>query len=98
MQVASTATKANVSYLAATGLETLGNSSAYAILLLQRQCDAIVTIGQTRADTVLQYAPRHPKVRFVLVAGKGGGANITTVATADTRSAVAQAIEQAVNK
>ena len=98
MQDASNVTRVKVSYLAAAGPETIGNSSAYATSLLQRQCGVVVTVGQTRADTVLQYASQYPNVRFVLVDGKGSGDNVTTVAAADARSGVAQAIEQAVKK
>lgn len=98
MQDASDATKAKVSYLAAAGPETVGNSSAYATSLLQRQCGVVITIGQTRADTVLQYVTQYPTVRFVLVDGKGSGTNVTTVTAADARAGVAQAIEQAVKK
>ncbi|MFI9384799.1 hypothetical protein [Kutzneria sp. NPDC052558] len=98
MQDASSATKAKVSYLAATGPETVGNSSPYATSLLQRQCGVVVTVGQTRADTVLQYVGQYPNVRFVLVDGKGSGDNVTAVAAADARTGVAQAIEQAVKK
>ncbi|EWM17830.1 hypothetical protein [Kutzneria sp. 744] len=98
MQDASSTTKAKVSYLAAAGPETVGNSSAYATSLLQRQCGVIITVGQTRADTVLQYASQYPGVRFVLVDAQGTGANVTPIVPADARSGVAQAIEQAVKK
>ncbi|MFC0438388.1 BMP family ABC transporter substrate-binding protein [Kutzneria buriramensis] len=98
MQDASAATKAKVSYVAAAGPETVGNTAPYATSLLQRQCGVVVAVGQTRADAVLQYAPQYPNVRFVLVDAKGSGANVTTVAAADAHTGVAEAIEQAVKK
>jgi basic membrane lipoprotein Med (substrate-binding protein (PBP1-ABC) superfamily) len=98
MQDASNATKAKVSYLAAAGPETVGNTSAYVTSLLQRQCGVVVTVGQIRADSVLQHASQYPNVRFVLVDGKGSGPNVTTVPAADARTDVAQAIDHAVTK
>jgi basic membrane lipoprotein Med (substrate-binding protein (PBP1-ABC) superfamily) len=95
MQDASLATKAKVSYLAVAGPQTSGNAEPYANTLLQRRCSLVIGVGKSQVDAVAAAARSHPKSRFAVVGGDGGG-NVTSVptGTADAvRSAVATMIK-----
>lgn len=91
MQDASLATRAKVSYLAVAGPQTVGNAIPYANTLVQRQCNAIVGVGQTQVDAINEIAAANKSAKFIVVGGTSSAANVTAVAA--DRPAVAQLIK-----
>ncbi|MEU2744259.1 BMP family ABC transporter substrate-binding protein [Streptomyces sp. NPDC007095] len=98
MQDASLATHAKASYLAVAGPETEANAQAYANTLIQQRCDLVLAVGKAPASAVRKLAPSSPKSRFITV---GSGSSLHNVgfiaATSKTRTAVARAMEAAVD-
>ncbi|MEU7165997.1 BMP family ABC transporter substrate-binding protein [Streptomyces morookaense] len=99
MEDASSATHAKVASLPAFGPDTVANAVPYVNTLVQRRCDIVLTVGRTRGAAAEEVAARTPKARFVVVGeGKQAG-NVTVIQLSrGTRSAVAKAVEDAVNK
>lgn len=98
MQDASLRTHARVSYVPVTGEQSVGNTRPFLNSLLQRSCDVVLATGPAQVSAAQEAAPRHRKVGFVLVGGRGaGGANVTVVAAGDgLRDRVAHAVESGV--
>jgi hypothetical protein len=95
MQDASRTTQVRVSYLAASGPQTVANALPYGASLLQQHCGVIVAVGGVEVAAAAQQASAHSSVRFVLVGSGLTAANVSVVEAGPaerTRSAVAAAV------
>ncbi|MGW2803187.1 BMP family ABC transporter substrate-binding protein [Streptomyces sp. NPDC001269] len=98
MKDASLATHAKASYLAVAGPATEANAQAYANTLIQQRCDLVLAVGEAPVSAVRQLAPRSPKSQFVAVGAGFTAHNVRFIpAVAGTRTAVAKAMESAVD-
>lgn len=79
MQDASRATKVRVSFLSATGPETRANVEPFVNSLVQEHCSVVVAVGATQVQAVRAVAPHQKDVRFVVVGGGSGAANVSVV-------------------
>lgn len=95
MELASRATTARVSYLAATGPATAAGAEPFAGSLLVRGCKVIVASGAPQRAAALAEAGHFSAVRFV-VAGPASGSpsNVTVLAftTSGLQAGVASAV------
>ncbi|MEV4442894.1 BMP family ABC transporter substrate-binding protein [Streptomyces sp. NPDC049577] len=100
MQDASAATRAKVMSLPVFGPDTTANAVPYVNTLVQRRCDIVISVGRSETAAAQEVAARTPKARFVVVGdGKAAGANVTVIPqSAGTRSAVAEAVKDAVKE
>lgn len=101
MQDASKATRAKVSHLATAGSDTVADTTPYVATLLQRQCNVVVTVGETHSAVAIELASGHPDVRFVAIGGSTGSANVTRLpeqSAEQQRTAVGQLIRDLVPK
>lgn len=81
MESASTATRAQVSYLSApTGAAgTVGSVTPIANSLVQQRCGVIVAVGAVEVATVQSIAAARPSGRFVLVGGGSATGNVVVL-------------------
>ncbi|MBS2966207.1 hypothetical protein KGA66_24395 [Actinocrinis puniceicyclus] len=81
MQAASSATNAQVSYVAAAvgQAETIGSVTPFANSLVQQRCGVIVAVGPVEVATMQAVAAGHAEGRFVLVGGGSAASNIAVV-------------------
>ncbi|GHF04230.1 BMP family ABC transporter substrate-binding protein [Streptomyces morookaense] len=99
MEDASSATHAKVTSLSVFGPDTVANAVPYVNTLVQRRCDIVLTVGRTRGAAAEEVAARTPEARFVVVGEGKQDRNVTVIQPSrDIRSAVAKAVEDAVNK
>jgi basic membrane lipoprotein Med (substrate-binding protein (PBP1-ABC) superfamily) len=101
MQDASLATRARVSYLPVVGPDTVAAALPFAQSLIQRHCAVVVAVGQVEVGAAAKEAPDHSDIRFVLVGGTAGGANVSVVAAGPrerVRPAVAEVVTRAVGQ
>ncbi|MEN3307877.1 MAG: hypothetical protein V7603_4079 [Micromonosporaceae bacterium] len=101
MQDASLATRTRVSYLPVVGPDTVAAALPFAQSLIQRQCAVILAVGQVEVGAVAKEAPKHADIRFVLIGGTAGGANVSVVPAGPrerVRPAVAGVVTQAVHQ
>jgi hypothetical protein len=94
MQSASAATRAMVSYLPAAGAGA--GAGTYLASLAQRQCSVIVAVGRPQVAAVAADAARFRQIRFVVIAGRAAGANVTGVQPA-TDAAIHSTISHAIS-
>ncbi|MBR7826390.1 hypothetical protein KDK95_08760 [Actinospica sp. MGRD01-02] len=90
MQAASTATTAQVNYLAIQGEATLANADTYLNTLASRQCDLILAVGPLPDQVARERAAAYPKQHFILVDFTG---SLPSNATAIQANGVQQALE-----
>ena len=98
MEDASLATRVRVSYLAVPDPQTVANALPYAAALVQRQCRAVVAVGETEVAAAQASSARFPAVSFVLVGGRSGGSNVSivTAGTASVRPDIARLVRKLV--
>jgi hypothetical protein len=97
---ASLATKAMVSYQPASGPPTATATLPYLASLAQRQCHVIVAVGHGPVAAVAADASRFAQIRFVIVAARSSGPNVTAVSpapAAQLRAAIRAAVSAAVH-
>ncbi len=98
MRDASLATRTMVSYQPVVGPPTRAQALPYLASLAQRQCRVIVAVGAGPVAAVGADAARFSQIRFVVVASRPSGANVTAISPAPApklRAAVLAAVSTA---
>jgi len=101
MEAASSATRAQVTYLSASSgqAESVGSVTPFANTLLQQHCGVIVAVGAVEVQAVQAVAAGNAGEHFVLVGGGSVAGNVTvvpTVGVSSVSSRVASVVQDAV--
>ncbi|WP_329365021.1 hypothetical protein [Streptomyces sp. NBC_01483] len=102
MQKASLDTRARVTYVPVTGVQSVGNARPFFNSLMQRQCDVVLAVGTPQVRVTQAAAGKNPSVRFVVVDDASGAkaerpGNVTVAQPdGELEETVAEAIRRAV--
>lgn len=98
LQAASTATRAQVSYVPLQGPQTPANADAYITALALRGCSVILAEGAIPGQGADDRAGALPRTRFIVVGAPGGTAPNVTAVAETTPTTVTRRIEDLVTR